>query len=271
MREPPSLPDQSGPPDPPDAHAPPAEHAPEPVDTRPAGLESQAPPEEAGESPRPPWVATGGGVVPARRPPPPRPAPARRRGPSRSPFRAAVHSHVWLGVIVLTLTGAAAFGYWAARVHERIDGATLERAIAEREAAPTTRCVELQSNGAVWACGLVYNAQSVCLLANVNIVGDWSTTPGDDSCSHSPELVQLVPDPVRATQIAADLGRQFPGGRWICSRLFQAKVRWACARPDPSGNQCYALRVVPWMWSEEQSTVCPHVPALRHRLKKASA
>ena len=127
------------------------------------------------------------------------------RRPARSPFWAAVRSHVWLGVIVIVLVGGAATAYWGLRVHQRIGEATLERGIQGRENASTVRCVEQQSNGAVWACGLVYTAESLCLIANVNPAGDWTTKPGVDLCTNRPELTALLPPNITPGAVEADL------------------------------------------------------------------
>ena len=194
--------------------------------------------------------------------------PAPRR-PARSPFWAAVRSHVWLVTIVLVLGGVAGTAYWALRVHQRIDAATLERGIRGREHASAVRCVENQSNGSVWACGLVYRAASVCLIANVNAVGDWNTNDGPGLCENRPELAAILPDRITAAAVAADMSSQqvMPGAR--CAKLPQHSVRWACEGPAGAGG-CLLVRVAPWnSLATEQSTVCEHVPALRKRRGKS--
>jgi hypothetical protein len=201
-------------------------------------------------------------------------APAARpvpRRPARSPFWAAVRSHIWLVVIVLVLAGAAGTAYWALRVHQRIDAATLERGIGGRENASAVRCVEQQSNGAVWACGLVYRAASVCLIANVNPVGDWTTNEGPGLCTNRPELTAILPDRITAAAVSADMASQqiMPGAR--CARVPDTTVRWACEGPSGSGS-CLVVRVAPWnaLGNPEQRPACEHIPALKKRRGSSS-
>lgn len=195
--------------------------------------------------------------------PPTRSAPR----PSRSPFWAAVRSHLLLFAIILLVVGVAGTAYWGLRVHQRIAAPTLEHAIAGREAASAVRCVEQQSNGAVWACGLVYNAASVCLIADVNPVGDWTTKDGPGLCDHKSQLNAILPDPITATGLAADMASQqaFPGSR--CAKIPTAKVRWACLQP---GGSCMLVRVAPWRsLAATPSDVCAHMPVFKKRHGKA--
>jgi hypothetical protein len=187
--------------------------------------------------------------------------------PSRSPFWAAVRSHLLLVAIVLVVISVAGTAYWALRVHQRISAATLEHAIGGREHASTVRCVEQQSNGAVWACGLVYNAASVCLIADVNVVGDWNTKPGVALCDHRSQLNAILPDPVTSAAVAADMANQqaFPGAR--CVRVPNTTVRWACLQP---GGDCLRVRVAAWRsLGPEPSDVCDHLPAFKKHHGKA--
>ena len=201
-------------------------------------------------------------------------APPMRAGPrrpARSPFWAAVRSHLWLVAIVLVLIGAAGAAYWGLRVHQRIGETTLEHGITGREHATTVRCVEQQSNGAVWACGLVYHAESVCLIANVNPAGDWTTKPGVDLCSHRSALTALLPAKIASSAVEADLQTQFSLDVSKCAKIPTRKVRWACLVPGASSTTCLEVRVVPWApWSTDSSTACPHVPALRTFLGKST-
>jgi hypothetical protein len=194
--------------------------------------------------------------------PPTRSAPR----PARSPFWAAVRSHMLLFAIILAVVGVAGTTYWGLRVHQRIAQGTLERAIAGRENASAVRCVEQQSNGAVWACGLVYRAASVCLIADVNPVGDWNTKDGPGLCDHRAQLAAILPDPITPTGLEADMGSQqaFPGSR--CVKLPTTRVRWACLQP---GGGCMLVRVAPWRsLAATPSDVCEHVPAFKHHSGK---
>jgi hypothetical protein len=195
-------------------------------------------------------------------------APARSAPrPSRSPFWAAVRSHVWLAAIVLVVVGVAGTTFWGLRVHQRIGAAALERDIAGLQHASAVRCVEQQSNGSVWACGLVYGAASVCLIADVNPVGDWNTKDGPGLCDHRAQLNSILPDPITPAAVAADMASQqgFAGAR--CAKVPTTKVRWACLQP---GGACMLVRVAPWRsLAAEQSDVCEHIPAFKHRSGKA--
>jgi hypothetical protein len=193
------------------------------------------------------------------------------RRPGRSPFWAAVHSHLWLVGIVVVLVGAAGTAYWGLRVHQRIGVATIERGVGGREHANTIKCVEQQSNGAVWACGLVYRAESVCLIANVNPVGDWTTKPGADLCTHRPELTALLPARLTSSAVAADLRSQFSLDVSRCAKIPTRKVRWACLGPGASSSSCLEVRIVPWTpWATSSSTACEHLPALRKFVGKGT-
>ena len=199
------------------------------------------------------------------------PAPPMRgpRRPARSPFWAAVQSHLWLVVIVTVLVGAAATAYWGLRVHQRIGEATIERGVGDREHANTIKCVEQQSNGAVWACGLVYRAESVCLIANVNPVGDWTTKPGADLCAHRASLTALLPARLTSSAVTADLNSQLSLGVSKCAKIPARKVRWACLGPGAASSSCLEIRIVPWApWSTDSSDACAHIPALRKFLGK---
>jgi hypothetical protein len=186
--------------------------------------------------------------------------------PVRSPFWLAVRSHLWLGVIILSLVGAAGTGYWALRVHQRISETAIERDVAGRESAQTVRCVEQQPNGAVWACGLVYRAASRCLIANVNPVGDWNTNEGVGLCDNQPRLAAILPDRITASAVEADLESQAVMANARCVKAPRTKVRWACLGPPSGGNpgECMLVRVAPWIGiGSEPNDVCDHVPAFK--------
>jgi hypothetical protein len=241
-------------------------------------VEGQAPPADAPLEAHPGEEEAPGRLAPVHVPyaktetdpdvvavPPAWPTPSR---PARSPFWAAVWSHVWLVTIILVLIGVAGTAYWGLRVHQRISEATLERDVGGREHAAAVRCVEQQSNGSVWACGLVYQASSVCLIANVNAVGDWKTKDGPGLCDDRPELTAILPARVTAAAVSADMSSQLGMTGARCAKVPEHKVRWACVGTSPGGG-CLLVRVAPWTsLATEQSTVCDHVPALRKQRGK---
>jgi hypothetical protein len=172
--------------------------------------------------------------------------------------------------IILVVAGVAGTTYWGLRVHQRIAASALERDIAGRQHASAVRCVEQQSNGAVWACGLVYRAASVCLIADVNPVGDWNTNDGAGLCDHRSKLAAILPDRITAAAVAADMESQraFTGAR--CARVPATRVRWACLGPSAAGGDCVLVRVVPWRpLAPSPSDVCEHVPAFKKHNGKA--
>ena len=195
---------------------------------------------------------------------------ARLRRPARSPFWAAVHSHLWLVVIIVVLVGAAGTAYWGLRVHQRIGEATLERGIGGREHASTIRCVEQQSNGAVWACGLVYRAESVCLIANVNPVGDWNTKPGADLCDHRSSLTALLP--ARHYRRRGRRGSEVAAQRRRVEMRQDPGTEGAVGVPRPRRGEQLVLgdpnRALGPVVIPDSSTACAHIPALRKSLGK---
>jgi hypothetical protein len=198
--------------------------------------------------------------------PPTRAAPR----PARSPFWAAVRSHLWLGVIIVVLVGAAGTAYWGLRVHQRISEAAIERDVGAREHPAAVRCVEQQSNGAVWACGLVYQASSRCLIANVNPVGDWNTNESIGPCDHQPRLTAILPDRITASAVAADMESQAVLAGARCAKVPDTRVRWACLGPSPAANDCRLVRVAPWRsLAADPSNVCDHLPAFKKHHGKA--
>jgi len=213
-------------------------------------------------APEPPTAAAA-----VREAPPP-----RRAEPARSPQRAALRSHMWLVAIVLSVLVVGASGYWALRVHQRIGETSLEHQIAAREDAHTVKCKRLQSNGAAWACAVVYRVESVCLIGRVNVLGSWSTIVGHNRCAREPELAALLPTSITAAAVATDIDRQLGPAHTVCTKLKGHKVRWACQRPGV-GDACLIVRVVDWVpWHEvvESKDVCAHLPALRAKVRAAA-
>ncbi len=256
----------------------------EPVVGLPPRIERPAPAEVAAPEQPPPEVAepeTVAGEPQAPAPPelpayPPGypPGPSRRPDPERSPVRAALHSHRWLTRIVLAVLVVGATGYWVLRVHQRIGQTTLEHQVAARQHAPTVGCAKLQADGAVWACAVVYQAESVCLIAKVNVLGSWSTSVGQHRCERVPSLTALLPATVTAKTVAADVGRQAGNDDYTCNKLQSHKVRWACERPIASGANCLVVRVIEWSsWNIlDGGKTCEHDPNLQKALRrKASA
>jgi hypothetical protein len=200
-------------------------------------------------------------------------APGPAPDPLGSPLRVALRSHMWLTGIVVAVLAVGATGYWVLRVHQRIGEATLEHQLAAREHAPTVRCAKLQSDGAAWACAVVYRAESVCLIAKVNALGSWSTAIGQHRCERVPELAALQPQNFTSAAVQADIAHQTGHKDFRCRKLPGHKVRWLCGRPPAPGGQCLVVRVVPWTsWNEtDGGRACDHFPTLQDALRSEAA
>jgi hypothetical protein len=198
--------------------------------------------------------------------------PAVRPDPLESPVRNVVRSHQRLAYIVLAVLVVGLAGFWVLRVHQRIGQTALEQGITKQEAAPTVQCAKLKSNGSAWACAVVYQAESKCLIARVGIFGGWSTAVGQHRCARVPQLARLVPASVTATMVAADVGRQAGHEDFVCNKLPSHKVRWACERPLATGGQCLVVRVIVWTpWNVlDGGHQCAHDPELQKALKRAT-
>jgi hypothetical protein len=198
-----------------------------------------------------------------------------RPDPLASPVKNVLRSHQRLAYIVLAVILIGAGGYWAARVHQRIGESALEAGIARQQHAPTVKCASLQSNGAAWACGVVYQAESVCFIARVNILGSWSTALGQHRCERIPAVAALAPNPatITPTMVAGDINRQQDASDFVCGKLPSHKVRWACERPPQTGGQCLVVRVIQWTsWNVlDGGKTCAHDPDLQKALKHSSA
>jgi hypothetical protein len=271
------------------------ERAPEPADAPPP-VTPEAPPEQAEPPPAP--------AVPATESPPPyRPKHAREQDPAgapeltpehvpgpkaepqpapiapvrpdplASPVRNVLRSHQRLAYILAAVILIAAAGWWMLRVHQRIGEHALEAGITKQQHAPTVQCASLQTNGAAWACAVVYKAESVCLIARVNLLGSWSTAVGQHRCERVPRLERLAPQGVTASMVAADIDRRQGRSDFVCGKLPSHKVRWACQRPVEEGGQCLVVRVIQWTsWNVlDGDKTCAHDPELRKALRRASA
>jgi hypothetical protein len=215
--------------------------------------------------------------------PEPAAEPVRQREPPppRTTRRAGIRAHLWLTGIVCLALAVGLTGYWVLRVHQRIGQATLEHEIGKREGASTVGCSKLQSDGAVWACALIYRAESVCLIAKVNALGSWSTAIGQHRCAEVARLRRLLPPKSRITAaaVAADvdrqLGRTGAGPGTQCIKEPAHKVRWACQRPPPPGSgaasgACEVVRVQPWNWNFlNGGRLCAHLPDLVKKVRAA--
>jgi hypothetical protein len=204
---------------------------------------------------------------------PPAPIAPVRPDPLASPVKTALRSHQRLAYILLALILVASAGYWVLRVHQRIGEGALEAGITKQQHAPTVQCAELQSNGAAWACAVVYRAESVCFIARVDVLGSWSTKTGEHRCDRVPRLAALAPQRITAPMVAADIDRRQGRSDFVCNKLPSHKVRWACERPLKTGGQCLVVRVIQWTaWNVlDGGKACAHDPDLQKALRRASA
>jgi hypothetical protein len=222
--------------------------------------------------------------APIVEPPPPEPEAVervRQWEPPRLPRTqrgSGMRAHMWLTSIICVVLAVGLAGYWVLRVHQRIGQAALEHEIGKRENAPTVGCAKLQSDGAVWACAVIYKAESVCLIAKVSALGSWSTAVGQHRCSQLPQLVKLLPATITAAAVGADVDRQLGStGTGIgtqCIKEPAHKVRWACQRPPPdraTQGACVVVRVVLWTpWNFiPGGHLCAHLPALVKKVHAA--
>lgn len=190
----------------------------------------------------------------------------------RSPSRAGLRAHLWLTAIVLGVLVVGAGGYWVLRVHQRIGQAALQHEIGKRESAPTVGCSKLQTDGAVWACAIVYQAESECLIAKVNVIGSWSTAIGQHRCAEIPALTKLLPGTPTAAEVAADIDRMTFKTGTQCLKQPQHQVRWACQEPPPT-RTCLVVRVQPWtpFNTKPGGRLCSKLPDLVKKVQAARA
>jgi hypothetical protein len=189
----------------------------------------------------------------------------------RSPRRAGMRAHLWLTTIVLAVLVVGAGGYWVLRVHQRIGQAALQHEIAKRESAPTVGCSKVQPDGAVWACAVVYQAESECLIAKVNVIGGWSTAVSQHRCAQIPALLKLLPGEPTAAAVAADIDRMSATTGTQCLKEPNHKVRWACQQPPQAGNGCVVVRVVVWtpFNTNDGGRLCSKLPGLVKKVRAA--
>ena len=65
---------------------------------------------------------------------------------------------VAISLVIVLLAG----GLWYAKLRQRADAATVQDHIALQNPGSTIGCSELKANGSLWACAVVYPAESVC-------------------------------------------------------------------------------------------------------------
>lgn len=194
--------------------------------------------------------------------------PARPARTLRTPGRAAARSHLLVGAVVTVLAVVALGAFWFVELHPRISQAALQRGVAARTGAPTVRCVASKTNGAVWTCGIIYGAESVCDLANVSVFGSWKTVAADSRrCTGEPALVGLVPK-VTAAGVKVALQHDYGNTVAVCARATGYHSRWDCIGRTSSGTLvCTRVRAVAWTPFNPTSVPvkeCEHVPGLRH-------
>lgn len=193
--------------------------------------------------------------------------PSRSVRPGRTPRRAAARSHLLVGSVVAVLVAVALAAFWLVELHPRISQASLERDVAARTGAPTVHCVSAKTNGAVWTCGIVYGAESVCDLANVSVFGSWKTVAADSRrCTGEPALIGMAPK-VTAAGVKVALQHDYGVAVQACARALGYHNRWDCLGRTGSGQfTCTLVRAVAWT-PFNNSTIsvkdCAKVPALR--------
>jgi hypothetical protein len=233
------------------------------------------PEEEAEHQPEPePQPEPESAAVAAATPAPVAPV---RPDPLASPVKNTLRAHQRLAYILAAVIIIAGAGFWALRVHERIGQHALESGVAkQQQGASAVKCAALQSNGAAWACAVVYKAESVCLIARVNLLGSWSTKTRagqQHRCDRIPALAALAPKAITATMVGADIDRREGRSDFACAKLPSHKVRWACERPLETGGQCLVVRVIQWTsWNVlDGGKSCAHDPDLQKALKHGSS
>jgi len=202
---------------------------------------------------------------------PPRPEPARAR---RTPGQATVRLHALVGVIVGLLLVAALGVLWLYEVHPRIGQLSLERGIATRIGAKgvSVRCVASKANGAVWTCAAVYDAESVCELASVSVLGDWNLVAANSKrCLAIPSLAALAPK-ITASGVRLAYAHDFGDSLTTCAAVPDHTNRWLCLGRGRNGPTCTSIRAVAWTpfaSTAEALSVCERIPQLRHALAGA--
>jgi hypothetical protein len=156
-------------------------------------------------------------------------------------------SHLRWPLVVSAVIVILAGGLWYAKFRERADASAVQNHLASHYPGSTIGCSELKANGSLWACAVVYRAESICLAVSVSSLGKIS--PGNLNARRctAPGLTAMVPAKPDQDAVAADVTRIVGGsGQFICARAPNSHARWACARSSGATAQCMLVRVVPW-------------------------
>ncbi|MGN6378588.1 MAG: hypothetical protein ACTHNU_06520 [Gaiellales bacterium] len=168
-------------------------------------------------------------------------------------------------ILVALAIIVAGAGYWAVKVRQRADAATVTSHVAAQNPPARVRCVELQSNASAWVCAVVYQAEYLCVRADVSFTGSISEGPGRHRCDKEPDLVSFVPRAPTATAVAADVTRTVSGPRFTCVRPGRGTSRWLCGRRTGGAVDCRQVAVLKWqpLKIKPGLDACLHQPALR--------
>ncbi len=169
-------------------------------------------------------------------------------------------------LVVFVLAAVGLGGYWYAKLRERASAGAVQAQVAASYPSAHITCDKLSSNGATWACAVVYHAESDCALAKVSVTGSISNKAVRGPCKSDPTLSGLIPKPT-AAGVEADVARHTSAGSGlVCAPVPNRKTRWACAVRGRLASTCQEVRVVPWVpWKlHPVGAVCSNIPALRH-------
>lgn len=169
---------------------------------------------------------------------------------------------VAISLVIVLLAG----GLWYAKLRQRADAATVQDHVALRNPGSTIGCGELKANGSLWACAVVYPAESECVVVGVSVTGHVASgTPNPRRCD-LPALEKMLPTTVDAEAVAADVTRHVGGDtRFTCAKVPGSSAQWACARATAGATECVFIRLVRWtaIRPNDGGDRCSKLPALR--------
>ncbi len=169
---------------------------------------------------------------------------------------------VAISLVIVLLAG----GLWYAKLRQRADAATVQDHIALRNPGSTIGCSELKSNGSLWACAVVYPAESVCVVVGVSVSGHVAAGNPNPTRCQLPALEGMLPTAVDAEAVAGDVTRIVGGDmRFTCAKVPGSSTHWACARATAGATECVFIRLVRWtaIRPNDGGTRCSKLPALR--------